>query len=568
MYVRPEAIETMLKSTGLLKAEHLKAALREQRDTRERLSFIMLRNGYISDENIGEAVASQIGVKLESVGDTKIDLEVAKRAPTAFVHHHRVVPIGVEGDSLTLATDNPFNFLAFGNFKTFLGFNKIKGVLASSEDIDKLLGRYYASREGMPFENIIAGMDKREDKVVLREAAEKKISADEDAPVVKLVSLLIAEAFKKRASDIHIEPLERELRVRYRIDGVLHEASGPPKRLQGSVISRIKIMSGMDIAERRLPQDGRIRIEIEDREIDLRVSTLPAVYGESVVLRILDKSSFLLGLKELGFLEEEEKKFERQIRMPNGILLVTGPTGSGKTTTLYACLNFINKPDRKLITVEDPVEYQISGINQVHVKPQIGLTFASGLRSMLRQAPDVIMVGEIRDFETAEIAVQASLTGHLVFSTLHTNDAPGAITRLIDMGVKPYLVASALQGVLAQRLVRVICHKCKEEYKPSDSELDIIGRNSEKIRNAKFCRGKGCPACANTGYKGRIAIFELLIINDKIRELIFEKVSTSVIKEKAMEMGMATLREDGIKKAISGITTVSEIIRVTQQDIA
>jgi len=339
---------------------------------------------------------------------------------------------------------------------------------------------------------------------------------------------------------VHIEPLENKFRIRYRIDGILVEVPGPPKRLQGAVISRVKIMAGMDIAEKRLPQDGRIRIQVGARELDLRVSTLPALYGESVVLRILDKSSYMMGLSELGFAPDDEKKFKKIVRLPHGIFLVTGPTGSGKTTTLYAALHYINKPDRKLITIEDPVEYQITGINQVQIRPQINLTFAMGLRSMLRQAPDIIMVGEIRDFETAQIAVQASLTGHMVFSTLHTNDAPGALTRLIDMGIKPYLVASAVQAIMAQRLVRVICKVCKTEYTPTDTEIAMLRLTQPLPKNAKFYKGKGCVVCSQTGYRGRIAIFELLVIKDELREMVFDNRPANDLKRKARELGMHT----------------------------
>jgi general secretion pathway protein E/type IV pilus assembly protein PilB len=567
MAIKSEVIEEMLKGIGFLKAAEIKEALRIQRDSRERLGLILLTRGYINDENIRDLVVSQLGIRLENTRSLNIDPEIIKKIPVTFAHHHRVVPIKSKREVLTVATDNAFNFLAFGNFKYFLGYD-IEGVLAADKDIDALLEKFYGLKEGAPIDALVAGMGKRQ-QVALRKAKEEKPAPGaEETPVVKLVSLLVAEAVKKRASDVHIEPLENKFRIRYRIDGVLHEVPGPPKRLQPSVISRVKIMAGMDIAEKRLPQDGRIRVELGGRELDLRVSSLPAIYGESVVLRILDKSSFLFGLKELGFISEDEKIYERLIKLPNGILLVTGPTGSGKTTTLYASISSINKPDRKLITVEDPVEYQITGINQVQVRPQINLTFANSLRSILRQAPDIIMVGEIRDFETAQIAIQASLTGHLVFSTLHTNDAPGAITRLIDMGIKPYLVASAVQAVLAQRLVRKICSSCREEYKPTNEEVGVIKLTPEQLKKAKFYRGKGCEECGHTGYKGRIGIFELLIITDKIRELVFEKVSSSAIKEKAQELGMATLREDGIRKILKGMTTISEVMRVTQQDIA
>ena len=384
-------------------------------------------------------------------------------------------------------------------------------------------------------------------------------------PIIRLVGLILTEALRRRASDIHLEPLKDRFRVRYRIDGVCHEVLTPPRTLQGLVLSRIKIMAGMDIAEKRLPQDGRIRIRLSGKEIDLRVSSLPGLYGESIVMRILDKSTLLLDLEKLGFSRQDQLKFESLITLPHGIILVTGPTGSGKTTTLYAVLGRINRPDRKLITVEEPVEYQLTGINQAQVKPEIGLTFAKILREMLRQAPDIIMVGEIRDTETAQIAVSAALTGHLVLSTLHTNDAPGAMTRLIDMGVPSFLVASSVQGVLAQRLVRKICSNCKEPYTPSSYELMEIGLPD--TGGKKFFRGRGCDVCNQTGYHGREAIFEILPVTDEIRELVIHNAPSAEIRQKARELGMKTLREDGWEKVFSGETTVTEVARVTGSDI-
>ncbi len=570
MTIRPKKIEEMLKGIGLLTAAEIKEAQDIQRGTHERLGHILTIKGYISDEKIQDLVLTQLGIKPEETRALDLAPDIISKVAKDFARAHRVVPISLAKNILTVATDNPFNFLAFENFKGFLGYT-VEGVLTPEEDMDALLKKYYPSQgESVPAGRFLDGMGGKEEGVsadgVKTEGVEAP-STEEEAPVVRLVGLLISEAVKKRASDIHIEPLEEKLRVRYRIDGVLHEVPGPPKRLQSSVISRLKIMAGIDIAEKRLPQDGRIRIAVRGKELDLRTSTLPAIYGESLVLRILDKSCFLMGLQDLGFTPEDESRFEKLIKIPNGILLVTGPTGSGKTTTLYASLNCINKPDRKVITVEDPVEYQITGINQVQVRPQINLTFAASLRSILRQAPDVIMIGEIRDFETAQMAIQASLTGHLVLSTLHTNDAAGAITRLIDMGIKPYLVASAVQASLAQRLVRLICPACKKEYKPSEEELKAVNISPQEARGLKFYKGKGCEECVNTGYKGRIAIFELLLMSDKIREMAFEKVASNTIKEKARKLGMVTLREDGIKKVLKGITTISEVMRVTQQDI-
>ena len=389
---------------------------------------------------------------------------------------------------------------------------------------------------------------------------------DADAPIIKLVSLIILEAFRSRASDIHLEPLEKKFRVRYRVDGVLHEVESPPKRLQSAIISRVKIMANMSIAEKRLPQDGRIQINVMGRDLDLRVSSVPSNHGESIVMRILDKQGLMLGLPSLGFFSDDQQTFERMIGLSDGILLVTGPTGSGKTTTLYACLNYINKPDRKIITVEDPVEYQLGGINQVHVRTEIGLTFGAALRSILRQAPNIIMIGEIRDKETAEIAVNASLTGHLVFSTLHTNDAPSAVTRLIDIGVKPFLVASSTRGIMAQRLVRKICEKCREPMKAADNELRMLGPLAQQFAEAQIFHGRGCADCNHTGFRGRIGIFEIFVINDEVRHMIYERVSSASLRQKARELGMRTLREDGLRKVLAGQTTLAEVFRTTMGD--
>ena len=389
---------------------------------------------------------------------------------------------------------------------------------------------------------------------------------DADAPLIKLVNSLIVDAFKLRASDIHLEPLAKRFRVRYRIDGVLHEMKAPPKRLQAAIVSRLKIQSNMSISEHRIPQDGRIQTQVGTKLIDLRVSCLPTNHGESIVMRILDKEGLRLGLPELGFFTDDQQTFEKLIGLPDGILLVTGPTGSGKTTTLYSCLHFINRPDRKIITVEDPVEYLLAGINQVQVNETVGLNFSMALRSILRQAPNVIMVGEIRDVETATIAINASLTGHLVVSTLHTNDAPSAVTRLIDIGVKPFLVASSTRCLMAQRLVRKVCKQCAAPQIPADGELKALGLDASNTQGATFMRGKGCSNCSNTGYRGRFGIFEIFVIDDEARKLIYEKVPSSVLRARAREMGMRTLREDGIRKAIAGMTTADEVIRSTVSD--
>ena len=454
-------------------------------------------------------------------------------------------------------------------FRSILKMN-VEPVVASKGDIDVALGRYYGSADDT-VESMLQEITEGDVEIsVPTKAQESKIedatATEADAPIIKLVGLLIMEAYRNRASDIHIEPLEKRLRVRYRIDGVMHEVDNPPKRLQAAIISRLKIMANMSIAEKRVPQDGRIQIPVMGKTLDLRVSSLPTNHGESIVMRILDKSSLLLGLGDLGFFSDDQEKMEKLISLPDGIFLVTGPTGSGKTTTLYACLNSINKPDRKIITVEDPVEYQLAGINQVQVNADINLTFAAALRSILRQAPNIIMIGEIRDLETANIAVQASLTGHLVFSTLHTNDAPSAVTRLIDMGVKPFLVASSVRAIMAQRLIRRICQNCKEPYVPNEYEMRTLKLNPDEIAKATIFKGKGCPECGRTGYRGRRGIYEIFILNEEVRQLIYERVPSNVLRTRARELGMRTLREDGIRKIMTGMTTPEEIISITVGD--
>jgi general secretion pathway protein E/type IV pilus assembly protein PilB len=388
-----------------------------------------------------------------------------------------------------------------------------------------------------------------------------------DAPLIRLVNQIIIDAYNMRASDIHLEPMAKKFRLRYRIDGVLHEMKSPPKRLQASMIARLKIQSNMSIAEHRIPQDGRIQTSVGEKTIDLRVSCLPTSHGESIVMRILDKEGLRLGLPELGFFSDDQQTFERLIGLPDGIILVTGPTGSGKTTTLYSCLHFINRPDRKIITVEDPVEYILAGINQVQVNEVVGLTFAMALRSILRQAPNVVMIGEIRDVETATIAINASLTGHLVFSTLHTNDAPSAVTRLIDIGVKPFLVASSTRAMMAQRLVRKICKKCVEPYTPTENEMRSLNLDAAAVANATLRHGRGCDNCSNTGHRGRMGIFEIFVVDDEVRKLIYDKVPSSVLRTRAREIGMRTLREDGIRKVLAGLTTPDEVIRATVGDV-
>ncbi|MFH1857253.1 MAG: type II secretion system ATPase GspE [Candidatus Omnitrophota bacterium] len=563
-------IAEVLKNLGILDDLKIEEALKIQLDKKERFSRVLMDLGCISNENIGKSLLSQFGIIPIEISKIEFETDAIYEIPPELAQKHHIISYQVVNSKIKVVTDDPLNLLARENLEKFCG-KSLEFELASQNEFNEVLAKIYGAEYGKREKNIDAIIGKlSEDNVPIAEGLPAMVegkATKEEAPIIRLVTLFIAEAVKNRASDIHIEPLEKKLRVRYRIDGVLHEVPGPPKKLQGSVISRIKLMAGLDIAEKRLPQDGRIRINLAGKYLDLRVSTIPGIYGESTVMRILDKSSLLKDLSEVGFLAEDQHKFEELISLPNGMILVTGPTGSGKTTTLYAALSKINQPNKKLITVEDPVEYQISGINQVQIKPQVGLTFAGGLRAILRQAPDVILVGEIRDFETATIAIQASLTGHLIFSTLHTNDAAGAVTRLIDMGVKPYLIASTVQAILAQRLVRKICSSCKKVYKPNEEELILCGLKKENVKNTTFYRGAGCNECSNTGYRGRIPIFELLVVTDRIRNLFFEKISSTLIKEKGRQEGMHSLREDGVKKVLMGITTFSEILRVTHSDV-
>lgn len=556
----------ILIEQGLIDEKKLNRALGEQKNSGEPLGRILLKNGAISVDDLYKSLAVQFDMAVVKLSDYQIDKKIIDNIPATLARKHRILPVKMNNNTLTVAMADPLSFPVLSNLQAMLDY-RVEGVLATEDEISRALDQYYGTGEES-IETIISEMSERDIAFVGVEkdkAGEEEL--EDEAPVIKLVSLLILEAFRSRASDIHLEPLPNRFRVRYRVDGVCYEVPAPPKRLQGSVLSRVKIMAGINIAEKRLPQDGRIKLNLLGKEVDLRVSTLPTLHGESVVLRILDKSSLLLDLGDMGFLPEDKERFEDLLNLPNGIILVTGPTGSGKTTTLYACLNKINQPDKKLISVEEPVEYQLSGINQTQVRPAIGLTFARVLREILRQSPDIIMVGEIRDRETAEIAIRAALTGHLVFSTLHTNDAPSAMTRLIDMGIKPFLVSSSIQGIMAQRLVRVICPTCKEPYQPSSEELFEIGLSLEDTTGLKFYRGKGCRECNQVGYRGRQGIFEVLMVTDPIRNLVLNRASSSEIREKARSLGMRTLREDGWQKVFKGITTVAEVVRVTQMDV-
>jgi general secretion pathway protein E/type IV pilus assembly protein PilB len=508
-----------------------------------------------------ELLAGRFHLGVVDLSQVRVAPEVLRLVPRELAARHRLLPFARDGETLRVALGDPWDTDGTDSLAHLLGLS-IEPVLAAPSDILRAIDQFYGKKAGQPDELRVPPS-----AAVLQSADPvKPTAADADAPIIKLVHGIIVEAVQRRASAIHLELLERRLRIRYRIDGVLQETENPPKRLQLAIISRLKIMANISIAEKRLPQDGRIQISVGGRPLDLRVSSLPTAHGESIVMRILDQENLKLGLSEMGLLEDDRVTLERLITLPDGILLVTGPTGSGKTTTLYACLHHINQPNRKIITVEDPVEYQLNGINQVPVRQEVGMTFASALRAMLRQSPNVVMVGEIRDLETAEIAINASLTGHMVFSTLHTNDAPGAVTRLIDLGTKPYLVSTSFRGVMAQRLVRRICPTCSRQHEPTAQELHLLTIDPALAVGANFRRGAGCPDCRGTGYFGRMGIFEIFTASDVIRGMIHAGATAAQLREKARAEGMRTMREDGVRKIIAGLTTVEEVVSITVAD--
>ena len=578
-----KSLGQILLAQGAITQEQLKDALKRQqtRASTKRLGDVLVSFGYITAQHLSEALATQLNLPLVNLENLEISQDLIDFVPTAVAKIYQVVPVRKEDGTLFVAMSDPTNLGVIDNLRLLLEC-EISPVIASPGDIKEGIRKYYGLEEvtvdtmlsqvsGDSLSTVSSlsvsslSVESIEFDGSIMDGADEDEGSDE-GPVIKLVTLLILEAFRHRASDIHIEPFEHELKVRYRIDGILHEVNPPPKALQNSILSRLKIMAGMDIAEKRIPQDGRIKLQLMGKDIDLRASALPAIYGESFVLRILDKSSLALDLRDLGYAADLLRDWQKLLHIPTGIILVTGPTGSGKTTTLYASLNTINTPERKIITIENPVEYVLSGINQVQIEEDIGLTFAAGLRSILRQSPDIVMVGEIRDSETAEIAIRAALTGHLVFSTLHTNDAAGALNRLIDMGIKPFLVASAIQAVSAQRLVRKICKSCKADYQPSDEELKLVGLDPEEVRDITFYKGEGCENCNRSGYHGRTTTLELMLISPTIREMVLKHTPTIDLKNQARRMGMRTLRDDAWLKVFAGITTIEEAVAITQQD--
>jgi len=561
-------IGELLIEGGFITARQLERAKNKMAKTNEPLQKILVQLGFVSEKDITEVIGQQMGVDFVDLDEMELEPELGRSIPEHLAQRYKVIPVDQNGNKLKLAMVDPLNVLAIDDIRLITGFD-IEPVIATEESILKMINRQYGVTDLAEVQETVKDISATDfGGVEIEEEVEEEIALDklkemvDEAPIVRVVNLIISQAISDKASDIHIEPEAKQMRVRYRIDGVLHDVMTPPKHIQAPMISRIKIMANLDIAERRVPQDGKIHLRHDNREYDLRVSTCPTVHGEKVVMRILDKSSVLLGLNKLGFYPEIQKEFEEAAERPYGMILVTGPTGSGKSTTLYATMNKLNTESVNIMTIEDPVEYQIPGLNQVQVNEKAGLTFAGALRSFLRQDPDIILVGEIRDAETAQIAIEAALTGHLVLSTLHTNDSAGAVTRLVEMGIEPFLCASSVIAVQAQRLARLICPNCKESYTPPIESIKQFGLAAFTDADISFYRGRGCDHCKTTGYRGRIGIFELLTVTDRIRSLILQRASTSEIKHAAIEEGMRTMQDDGLRKVLDGITTIEECLRV------
>jgi type IV pilus assembly protein PilB len=528
---------------------------------------LLIKDGLVSDADVSRSLAAQAHMDWVDLSAKVIPPDVINQIRAEDARRFKVIPVGYGESGLIVAVSDPLDIDTIDSLG-FLLQRELELVCASPEKIRQALIKYYGTADEAS--DVLAQQIGHDVDLGLEiiEGGDISGSDEADAPIIRMVSMLLIEAHRLGASDVHLEPLDKKFRVRFRIDGVLQEMQAPPKRLQSAIVSRLKIMTGsMSIAEKRLPQDGRIQVKIARKPIDLRVSTIPTNHGESVVMRVLDKSSLMLGLPELGFFSDDQEIFERLLRLPDGILLVTGPTGSGKTSTLYSCLNYINKPDRKIITVEEPIEYQMNGINQVQVNADVGMTFPVALRSILRQAPNVIMIGEIRDLETATIATNASLTGHLVFSTLHTNDAPSAVARLVDIGVQPFLVASSVRAIMAQRLVRRLCSNCKQPGGLSETELRALNLEPGQLADVQVMKPIGCEECRQTGYKGRMGIFEIFVIDDNVRHMINNRRSTLMLRQRARELGMRTLREDGVRKVLGGMTSAEEVISITLGDV-
>jgi len=568
MAVAAKSLEAFLIDQGTISEETLEKARERQRDGKG-LGDVLQEMGAIDSGTWARALANHFGLPFsEHLPEDGAILELINQLPINFAKRCLLLPVAREGDTLVVATADPGNLGPLDDVRLLMR-TPVRVFVAPAPVIIDAINRVYDMASGSASE-LMDGLDEERLDLVATDLEEPRdlLESDDEAPIIRLVNSLLFQAAKDRASDIHIEPFERDLTVRFRIDGILYDIISPPKRFQPIIISRVKIMAGLNIAEKRLPQDGRIRIRLAGKDIDIRVSIVPTAFGERVVMRLLDKSTTVLQMEELGLTGLKHELVNRLIKQSHGIVLVTGPTGSGKTTTLYAALSKINTSDKNIITIEDPIEYQLHGVGQIQVNPKIELTFASGLRSILRQDPDVIMVGEIRDLETAEIAIQAALTGHLVFSTLHTNDSFGAMTRLLDMGIEPFLVSSSVIAVMAQRLVRRVCPSCREEYQPSREELEELGIGPQRlIGRTVYKPGAGCAQCKRTGYRGRSGIHELLVVDDEIRGLVMKHGDAATIRRAATARGMNTLRDDGADKVVEGLTTIEEILRVTQEDL-
>ncbi len=565
-------IGEILRATAGLTEEKLREGLELQEEKGGRLGEVLVGLKAITEEDVAKALGLQLDLPfLQRIFVEEVDPELVKKVPINFAKQAKIIPLSLQDDTVALAVGDPLDTAAMDHARMLLGYAIDVRIALPSTIVDAINSVY--DRSINEAEQLVDEMEATDLDSLAHELEEPKdlLDTDDEAPVIRLVNSILFRAAKERASDIHIEPMERELLVRFRVDGVLQEVIKPPKRYQNSIVSRVKVMGQLNIAEKRLPQDGRIRIKLAGRDIDIRLSTIPTTFGERIVMRLLDKTATLLDLSEIGMGSQTLGGMEAVIKRSHGIILVTGPTGSGKTTTLYGALSKINTPDLNILTVEDPVEYQLKGIGQMAINPKIGLSFAQGLRAFLRQDPDVIMVGEIRDKETAEIAIQASLTGHLVFSTVHTNDAAGAVTRLVDMGVEPFLVASSLTAILAQRLVRRVCPDCRTPHQPTDDELRELSHSrasfKERYGAERIYKAVGCPSCNRTGYRGRTGIYEFLLVDDDVRQLVLKNVDAATIKKTAINKGMLTLLEDGARKVAQGETTIAEVLSITQEDI-
>ena len=572
MNATEEFLTEAFKDQGLVTQESIEQILAEAKaqtgsenradDGVEFFNLLLAQLGLSKDEVVN-FLGAELSMPTTDLSTLSLTPEVLSLLPAEHARFYEAIPLGTDGSSIDIVLGNPLDHDTIDNLSHLLG-KPLNPSVAYRGDVLDAIHQIYGLDEKEKEKDFFDGLGQGD--IEIEDNVRPEDVSEEDAPIIKFVHSVIKDALEKRASDIHMEPLEKKFRIRFRIDGKLIEQPDPPKRLQPSILSRTKLMANVSLAEKRVPLDGRINVKVGQKVIDLRVSTLPTVHGESIVMRILDKESLSLGLPQLGFFSDDQTTFERVINMPDGIFLVTGPTGSGKSTTLYSALNAINKPDRKIITVEDPVEYEVPGINQVQVRTEVGMTFSAALRAMLRQAPNIVMVGEIRDLETAEIAINASLTGHMVFSTLHTNDAPSAVSRLVDMGVKPFLVSASLRAALAQRLVRAICQNCKGPYEPTSAELAVLGITEEQASGATFMKGAGCGKCGDKGYRGRKGVFEIFEVNQEIEEMIYNNVSIVELRNKAREMGMRSMRNDGFRKVLAGITTLDEVLMVTTEE--